>query len=290
MDKVAIMTDTVSHMSEEMAKKNNITMVPLHVTIDSKTYAENEVDLNWFYKQMPLWKRDDRLPLTSSPSAGDFFQAYQNLSKVAKSILYIGYSPKLGMAIDAALQAKTMAQRQLPNIDIEVVGSLTACGAQMLVVLEACRAAAKGRTLPEVLQVANTMIQKVSFIYLSDDLYYLAKGGRIHKARPWAGSKVTNTVLLEMDATTGGENSPLARCRTKGQALQTLFEIVKEGSKGKRLHVGINHADALVEAKELRDKTLSQFDCAEIYITPILPVVTTHTGLGSRWFSWWSED
>lgn len=290
MDKVAIMTDTVSHMNEEVAKKNNITMVPLHVTIDNKTYRENEIDLNWFYEQMPVWKRDDRLPLTSSPSAGDFFQAFRNLSKVAKAILYIGYSPKLGMAVDAALQAKTMAQHQLANIDIEVVDSLTACGAQMLVVLEACRAAAKGKTLPEVLQVVNAMLQKVSFIYLCDDLYYLAKGGRIHKARPWSSSKVTNTVILEMDAATGGENAPLARCRTKGQALQTLFNIVRERSKGKQLHVAINHADALVEAEELRDKTLSQFQCAEVYVTPILPVVTTHTGLGSRWYCWWSED
>jgi len=290
MDKVAIITDTVSHMSAEMARQNNIRVIPLHITIEGKTYPENEVDMAWFYEQMPGWKQENRLPLTSSPSAGDFLELYRALSKEAEAILYVGYSPRLGMAIDSALKAKVMAARELAGTPVEVVGSLTACGAQMMVVLEAARAAAKDKTFAEVLEVANAMLKKVNFIYLADDLSYLARGGRIHRARPWASSKVTNTVLLEMDAATGGENTPLARCRTKGQALATLFDIVRERSRGKRLHVGINHADALVEAEELKDKTLQQFQCAEIYITPILPVVTTHTGVGSRWLCWWSED
>jgi len=290
MDEVAILTDTVSHINKEMAEENKIRLVPLHVTIEGKSSPENQVDLNWFYGQFPKWRQENRLPLTSSPSAGDFLKAYRNLSKEAKAVVYVGYSPRLGMAVDAATQAQAMAKQELPNTRIEVVGSFTACGAQMLIVLEAARAAATGKGLSEVLAVVNKMVNKVSFIYLSDDLYYLAKGGRIHKAKPWAGSKVTNTVLLEMDVSTGGENSPLARCRTKGEALKTLFNIVRDRSGGKRLHVAINHSDALAEAQELRDRTISQFECAEVYITPILPVVTTHTGLGSRWFSWWSGE
>jgi DegV family protein with EDD domain len=290
MDKVAIITDTVSHITPEIARQHNVRVISLHITIDGKTYPESEVDLAWFYEQMPGWKQENRLPVTSSPSAGDFLELYRTLSREAEAILYVGYSPRLGMAIDSAVKARAMAERELPGTPIEIVGSLTACGAQMMVVLEAARAAARGATLAEVLAVANNMLKKVNFIYLSDDLSYLAKGGRIHRARPWASSKVTNTVLLEMDAATGGENTPLARCRTKGQVLATLFNIVKERSQGKKLHVGINHADALVEAEELKEKTLQQFPCAEIYITPILPVVTTHTGLGSRWFCWWSED
>lgn len=288
MEEVAILTDTVSHISEEIAKDNKVRLVPLHVTIDGKSYPENEVNLAWFYEQMPTWRQENRLPLTSSPSAGDFLKAYRQLSQEAKAILYIGYSPRLGMALDAATQAKAIAKQEIPNTHIEVVGSSTACGAQMLIVLEAARAAAKGESLSEVLSVVNCIVKRVNFIYLSDDLYYLSKGGRIHGAKPWAGSKVTNTVLLEMDASTGGENSPLARCRTKGEALKTLFNIVKDRSEGKRLHVAINHSDALAEARELRERIISQFECAEIHITPTLPVVITHTGLGSRWLSWWS--
>lgn len=141
--------------------------------------------------------------------------------------MYISHSVKLGMSPNAALQAKQMAQDELPQTAIEVVDSGTACGAEMLIALEAARAAGAGKSLSEVVEVANNMVKKVNYVHLSDALYYLSKGGRIHKARPWAGSKITNTALLQMNASTGGEHTPLARCRTKGQALKTLFDIVK---------------------------------------------------------------
>lgn len=48
--------------------------------------------------------------------------------------------------------------------------------------------------------------------------------------------------------------SPLARCRTKGESLKTLFGVVKEGSGNRKLHVAINHADVPAEAEELKEK------------------------------------
>jgi DegV family protein with EDD domain len=160
----------------------------------------------------------------------------------------------------------------------------------MLIVLEAARAASAGKSLSEVVEVTNNMIKRINYILLSDDLYYLVKGGRIHKARPWAGSKITNTVLLEASAATGGEHRPLARCKTKGQTLKTLFDIVRERSGGKKLHVAIEHADAPAEAEELKEKVLSQFECVEVFINQLGPLVTLHTGVGTRTFSWWHED
>ena len=254
MKKVAVMTDTVSYMPEQVARENDITIVPAYVIVDGKSHRENEIDFAWFYKQVPEWKEADRLPTTSSPSIDDFLGAYRKLSQQTDGIVYIAYSNKLGMAVSASSQAKALAQDELPQTAIEVVDSQSACGAQMLVALEAARAAAACKSFSEVVEVAHDIKKKVYFITLMDDLYYLARGGRIHRARPWAASKITNSVLLEMDATTGGEMSPLARCRTKGEALKTLFDVVKQRSGSRKLHVAINHADVLVEAEELKEK------------------------------------
>jgi len=35
---------------------------------------------------------------------------------------------------------------------------------------------------------------------------------------------------------------------------------------------------------------LSQFQCAELYVTETYAVVGRHVGPGSLTFSWWSED
>jgi len=288
--KVAIMTDTLSELTKELADEYSIKLVPVTIIIDGKEYPETEIDRDWYYEQLPKWKAADKVPTSSSASIGYFLQSYRELSQQAEAILCITYSSKFGMMFNTATQAKKMAEEELPRTAIEVVDSCTVCSAQMLIAIEAARAAAAGKSLPEVAEVANKMVKKVNNISLIDDLSLLAKGGRIHKVRPWAGSKVTNTVLIEANAATGGEHKPIARCRTKGQALKTLFDIVKERSGNGKLHVVINHADALVEAEELKKIVSSRFSCAEVFITPLYPLVTHHTGVGTRVFNWWSED
>lgn len=290
MRDAAIVTDTNSLITKDMAKEYDIKVVPLYISIDDKSYPEDEINLNNFYQNLPKWKQDNKLPKTAAPSVSDFIAAFKELSQRVQGIVYIGYSSKLGIAIDSALRAKTKLQNELPDTNIEVIDSCTGCGAQMLITLEAARATALGKNFDEVLQVCQSMIRKVNFIHLSDSLYYLWKGGRIHKAKPWASSKITNTVLLEMDVSTGGQNTPVARCRTKGQALRALFDLVKQRSGDKKIHVAIDHSDAEREAQELKDKITSQFKCVEVHINQMRPVLTTHTGVGSRIFSWWSEE
>ena len=290
MKKVAVMTDSVCYLPPQVAKENDITLLSTHVIIDGKSHFENEIDLAWFYQHIPNWKETDKLPTTSSPSIDDFLGAYRKLSQQTDGIVYIAYSAKLGMAVSASSQAKALVQDELPKTQIEVIDSQSACGAQALVTLEAARAAAAGKSFAEVVEVARNMTKKVHFITLIDDLYYLAKGGRIHRARPWAASKITNSVLLHMDAETDGVMSPLARCRTKGEVLKTLFDVVKKRSGDRKLHVTIDHADALVEAEELKEKVSAKFQCAEVFILTIGPLVTTHVGLGTRDFCWWAED
>ncbi len=290
MNKVAIIIDTTSNMSQEIADRYDVKLMPAGITMGGKTYPDTEINLTDFYEKLPKWKETGNMPTSTAVPISVFLDAYRQLSQRAEAILYISQSAKFSLSLNAALQAKQMAQDELSQTAIEVVGCATVCGAQMLIALEAARAAAAGKNLPEVVEVTNNMIKKVNEITFSDDLYYLAKGGRIHKARPWAGSKITNTVLLEADASTGGEHRPLARCKTKGQTLKTLFDLVKQRSGGKKLHVAIDHADALAEAEELKEKVSSQFQCVEVFINQIRPVVTLHTGIGTRIFSWWSED
>ncbi len=290
LNTVAIMTDTVSQMTKELADAYDIKLVPITIVIDGKPYPETEIELQWYYQQIPKWKEAGDMPTSSSASIGYFMQAYRDLSQRAESILYICYSSKFSMMFNTAMQAKEGVKDELPQTAIVVIDTLTVCGAQMLIAIEAARAAAAGRSLPEVSEMTSNLVNRVNMISLIDDLSLLAKGGRIHKALPWAGSKVTNTALLEVDASTKGEMTPLVRCKTREQGLKKLFEIVSERSDGRKLNVAINHADALTEAEELRELTLSRFHCESCFITPTYPLVTHHDGLGVIKFSWWAVD
>lgn len=290
MSKVAIMTDSVSLLTSEIAETYGITVVSTHITMDGKDYLDTDMNLSEFYAQLPQLGEAEKFPTTSSPSISDYLKIYRELAKKVKSILCVTYSPRLGMAYNAAAQAKEMLRGELDKVTIEIINSGTCCGAQMLIALEAAKTAAKGKSLAEITEMANNMVTKVSQIFIVEDLYYLAKGGRIGKARHWASSTISTKPLLGLDASTGGVIVPLTRAKTKTKLMEKMLGIVKERSGNKKLHAIINHANVPHEAEELKKRLLSRFDCAELYITPVLPLLAIHNGPGCIWLAWYGED
>jgi len=289
VNKVAIMTDTTSQMPQEIADKYDIKIVSMGIVIDGKLYPEIEVNLPEYYQKLLQITETEKLPTSSSISAGDFLEACRELSQKAEGIVYIGHSTRLGTAVNAARQAKQLAEEEQLNIPIEVIDSGTAWGALMLIALEAARAAAAGRSFPEVVEVANNMVARVKYIIVVDNLDYLVSGGRILDGRPWAEAKVSTKALLETDASAGKMHAPLARYGTKRKAVEGLLEIMKERCRDKKLHVVINHINVPDEAEELRKQISSQLQCVELYVTETLPVVGRHVGPGSLALNWWSE-
>jgi len=290
VSKVAIVTDSVSHMPQELADKYDIKVLPLGIVIDGKAYVETEINLPDYYQTLLQIKDIEKLPTSSSVSAGDFLKAFRELGQKAEGILYVGYSPRLGMSVNAATQAKNMIEEELPQIAVEVIDSGTAIGAQAFIVVEAAKAAAEGKSLPEVVEAAKSMIPKVKYIVVVENLDYLTSGGRILDGRPWAEAKVTTRALLETDAAKGTVHAPLARYKTKAQAVKGLLEILKERCGDKKLHAAITHINAPDEAEELKKKVSSQFQLSELYVTETYPVVGRHVGPGSIMLSWWAED
>lgn len=218
-------------------------------------------------------------------------EAYRKLSKEAASILYIGHSRKLGVAFDAAGQAEENVKAELTQTKIERINSFSTCGAQTLVALEAAKAAKAGKSLPEVAEIANGITKRVNLVLIQDDLSFLVKGGRAHKATSWADSKVTNTSLIRMNISTGGEFVPLARCRTKGETYNSLFDFVAQSSGKGKVHVVIDHTfPAQAEAEELKKRAMSRLPCAEVFVNRIGPLITLYVDRNARTFSWWTEE
>jgi len=106
MLKVAIAADTTSEISQEIAKEHSIRLVPLYISMDGKSYPETEIDLPWFCRQVPQWRKEDKVITSSAPSAGDFVDAYRELSKQAGAVLAVCLSSKFSATYGAALEAK----------------------------------------------------------------------------------------------------------------------------------------------------------------------------------------
>jgi len=284
MDRVAIVTDSSACVPKEVIKQYGIHILPLILIFEDRSYRDGvDITAQEFYE---LLKKAKKVPTTSSPSPGEYFEAFREVAKQASDILCITLPPHLSMAFDSATQAREMARESIPHVNITIFPSRSAALAEGFIAQAAARAAASGKDLSQVVQAARDMMDRANAIAALDTLYYLAKGGRIPKAAAWAGSLFKIKPIL--DAT--GDVRLLERCRTRKRAMQRLLYIMRQRSGGKPICVNLMHAGVPEEAERLKADILSQFDCVEFYVTDFTPVIGTHTGPGSIGLSFYTAD
>lgn len=286
-DKVAIVTDSVASIPREMAEEYGISIIPMHVIMDGRDYLETEVSKEQFYS----WFKDkENHPKTSAPSVGAYLEVYRKLSKKSRYILCITMSSGISATYRVAVQAKEITQNDASSTVIEVVDSYNEHGAQMLVVLEAARAAAAGKSFPEVMEVTDKMIHRVTLFYLLDTLYHLKLGGRTGKANIWEESMLSLKPLLELGVHTEGVTAPVARLRTKSKGIEKIVEILEKRVGNRRLHAVITQGNVPDEAEELRERLRSRFQCAELYLTDTSLVPEVHQGPKALRIGFYSDD
>jgi len=275
-NKVAIVTDSVACIPRELVEKYSIEVVPIQVIFDDKAYRDGvDITPSQFYA---LLRQAKKLPTTAASLPGPVLEAYHKAGQGASGLLCITLSAKFSGMYNSAIMAAEMTKETLYNVEIKVIDSETAAAAEGLVVLAAARAAASGKSLAEVTEIAQDTVKRVNLYAALDTLYYLVKGGRAPKVAALASSLLKIKPILTISQ---GEAHPLTNPRTTAGAINRMLELMKKKMEnGLPLHVAVMHADALDKAILLRDKISSRFDCAELFITEFTPVMGAHTGPG----------
>ena len=274
---VAVVTDSVAQVPVEMARQLGITVIPFTVSFDGQLYQDG-IDLapQELYHRMRLEKV---MPTTNAPSLGQYLQAFEACLRAgAQAVLYVALSSKLSSGYNAAKQAAEIVRDEFPDCLIVVLDSQQATISQGFIAIAAARAAAAGKPLPEVQQVAEEAKRRVGFAATLETLEYLARGGRIGKAAYLLGNLIKiNPILTIKD----GEVTPVSRVRGENHALRAIVDYVVERAGGhQNLHLAILEADAPEEAARLQELALQQLQPAEIFHTEFTPVMGVHTGPG----------
>ncbi|MFC1940324.1 DegV family protein [Chloroflexota bacterium] len=274
MSKVGIVTDSVNCLPANLTKEYGIHIVPLLLSINGKSYRD-QVDItnDEFWKLFPEIKEFT----TSAPAPGDFASTFEELSKSTDSIACITLSRALSATHEAAAQAGEMFKSEHPDINIEVIDSRTAAGAQGFIVLEAARAAQSGKNLAEVTQVARDMIPRVKFVVGMETLKYLIRSGRAPKVAYMVELAQVKPIIGMVNNTGAVEN--LTRARGKRKCMLRMVDMVKEHVDiSKPVHLMAHYTDRIEDAEEVRNMATSQYNSAEVYVTPFTPVMSGHTG------------
>lgn len=175
---VKIVTDSLSDITSDIAEGLGITVVPCYVRFGEDVYRDRvDMTTDEFYYRLT---HDVAFPTTTQPPPGDFIEVYNKLAGQTDEILVITLSSKLSGTYESALHAKSEVGKKCR---IEVIDSLTCAMGLGLIVIVAAKAAQAGANLDEVADLVRRAMPRSHSIMFFDTLKYLAKGGRIGKAK-----------------------------------------------------------------------------------------------------------
>ena len=273
MNKIAIVTDSSSYLPTDFVKRHNIRVIPLKLHWDDVNF-EDGVDITpvEFYKRL---EKSSTIPTTSQPSAGDFSQVFKELANNYDGIVV----PLISSGISGTVASAQAAVSMFSEIPVEIIDTHSTSAGLGLVVTAIAQSVSDGKSLKEIKLLAEDIVNRLNLFFVVDTLKYLHKGGRIGGASRYFGTALSIKPILYLNEE--GKIDALEKVRTKRKAIARLIQLAIEKADGKPVNVGVMHANALEEVKNLRDQLLSQLDCKPIEICDISPAIGTHVGPGS---------
>ena len=280
---IKIVTDSTSYISDEYIKKYDIKLVSLNVIINGVSSREVDIENEVFYEEI---RNSKEIPKSSQPIPNEMLNTFKEIVKDGDSIVGIFLSSKMSGTYSNANMIKDMILEDYPDADIHILDSKTNCMQMGFAVIEAARAASEGKSINEVINAANHVINNSRFLFTPETLEYLKKGGRIGGAAALFGNVLQIKPILTV---VNGETSVFKKVRTRKKAIEEIVKTVLEEIEAKGFgDIVVHHIncqeDGLKLAKALENKLGKKVD-----IQSIGPVIGVHVGPGSIGIAYYTK-
>lgn len=172
MKKIRIVADSTCDLSPELIEKYDITIVPLCIIMDEKSYYDGvDITPDDIFKWADENKTTPKTAATPFDVTQDKFQPFVD---AGDDIIFFGISSKMSSTCQVArLVAEQMEYDRIFVIDSENLS--TGIGLQ---ILRAAEMAADGRSAEEIVEAIEGARSLVRASFVVDTLTFLARGGR----------------------------------------------------------------------------------------------------------------
>ncbi|MCA9764803.1 MAG: DegV family protein [Carnobacterium sp.] len=194
MTKYIITTESGSDISPHLVERYGIVVIPMHVTMGSKTYDDGDFDAKDLYD---FYHETGKLPKTSGTTPQDCATAFEQVFSEHPNahIIHIAYSAVTTVSYNSCL----IAARGLENIHIIDSKSLSG-GLTAIVVATAKFIESNSTVTPaEIISFVENTREKTHCLFLPKSLVYLRAGGRVSNAAFLGASllRLHPTIILE---------------------------------------------------------------------------------------------
>jgi len=268
---IRIVSDSSTLYSIEGAKKNNIDIAPLSVTINNVTYKEyEEIDTEEFIDII----NEGHVPISSQPAIGEVVDIYNKYPN--DEIINISMGDGLSGTYSSACTAKDLAEN--PE-NIEVINSKTLCGPHRYIVDVAIKLVEADKSKEEILKDINDMIETSQSYLIPNDFDYLVRGGRLSSLV----GRISSAIKLVPVVTLSEDRTRLVKFTTKrsfSKAIEKICgELISYGVDS-NYKIYVSHACKEELADKAKNIILNNINNADIEIKKLGPVFTTQGGPG----------
>ena len=229
MENFAIMTDAGGDFTRDIIQKYGIEETPLSKVVWPDG-SEKPADLYW-----ETMKPNDYFALmqnkknnfsSSIPAPQTILDRLTALAEAKRNVIVITISSTMSGGFSAFTIAAKEVMEKYPKIKIQVIDSLRYSGAINLIAVEASLCRSKGMSFDETVKYLDQFRLRVHECGFLDDLFFLARKGRIKKSLAFMGNMIGVKPMADLCNETG-QSQVLGKARGYKQVMKIFPKYIQ---------------------------------------------------------------
>ncbi len=273
MDKIALITDSTSDLSEDIIKKYDIKLLPFRIIYKDKEYKDGvEISPEKVYERL-----DEEMPNSSMPSM-------ESIESVFQSLKNQGYTHAIAIVLSTGLSGiyngVKVVSENYPEIQTYLYDSKSISIGEGVIVEQCGKLIQSGKSFNEIVETIPNIRKRSHIFFVVGTLEYLKKGGRIGKVSGTIGELLNIKPILSID-NNDGKYFTYDKVRGRKQSLKRLIEIGKSILDTTKCKVYVLHGYAEKEAKKVFQEVIKHPNVnSSFFGGGISPVAGAHSGPG----------
>lgn len=280
MKDYVIVTESTCDLPTQLVEELNIKVIPMDFELEGNSYTHyydaRELDIHEFYESL----RRGGKSVTSLVNTEAFIEFCEPILKEGKDIFYISFSSGLSGTYNASLIAIEELLETYKDAKILAVDSKAASVGEGLMVYTAAMKKKEGYSIDDNYKWISDNIYHLCHWFTVDDLNHLKRGGRVSALSATLGTALNIKPVLHVD--NDGHLIPMDKVRGRKKSLNELaahMEATCTNPEDQVIFIG--HGDTVEDAEYLAQQIREKLNVKDIYISPIGPVIGTHSGPGT---------
>ncbi len=264
-----IIADSCCDLTPALANLLDVDFVSFKITVGEKHFTDDKnIDLKDLLQNIKACK-------TAASTACPSPEEYRAAMVKYDACFVVTISGKLSGSHNAAMAARDMVLEEYPDKKIAVIDSKSAASGETLIAMRLHEAILSGKCFEEIEAETRVFVDRMTTLFVLEDLSTLIKNGRISKAAGLLGT------MLNLRPIMGSEDGNIVaheKIRGTQNAMRRLVETVCERlvsmSKGSIVLV-MSYCNCIDRATALRRELLEK--CAAIGEVIMVPAAGLST-------------